>query len=67
MSPKFSSSDPEETPNSLDGEIGGFFTSLFPVSTIGLTGQIFGPERGPILQFSFKLHTISLAKGLRKR
>jgi hypothetical protein len=35
-----SSSDPEETPNSLDGEI-GVFASLIPVLTISLIGLIF--------------------------
>ena len=43
--PLFSSSDPEETPNLLDGEIGGF-ASLLPVSTIGLIGLLFSIRKG---------------------
>jgi hypothetical protein len=47
-----SSSDPEETPNSLDGEISGF-TSLLPVFTMDLTGLSFPPEMGLLCCFPF--------------
>jgi hypothetical protein len=48
-----SSSDPEETPNLLYGEIGGFFISLLPVFTTGLIGLLFSPERHPLSLISF--------------
>jgi hypothetical protein len=47
-----SSSDPEETPNSLEGEISGF-TSLLPAFTMGWAGLSFPPEMGLLLLFSF--------------
>lgn len=47
-----SSSDPEERPNSLLGEISGF-TSLLSVFTTGLLGVILPPEMDPLLLFSF--------------
>jgi len=40
-----SSSDPEETPNSLDGEISGF-TSLLPVSNVGFARPKFFTGNG---------------------
>ena len=47
-----SSSDAEETTNSVYGKIGGF-SSLFPLFTTDLIDFIFPPARGPLCCFPF--------------
>ena len=58
-----SSSDLEETPNFLVGEIGDF-TSLLPVLTTGLIGLLFLPERDPLLLFYFRCMLCFSKRGL---
>jgi hypothetical protein len=52
------SSEPEETPSSLDDKIGSF-TSFLPVITTGLIGLLPPQERGPLLPFIFVAYYVS--------
>jgi hypothetical protein len=64
--PQPPSSDPEETPNLLHGEISGF-TSILPVFTTGLTGLSFPPETVFFFAVFLLLFTIFLANGFWDR